>query len=779
MNASSPLRPAARWLPLLALAWITAGCDSSSALRAPNPTAPGTCLVDSRADCNGVLEVYDGAGLLRHSGDTLIVPTAGLAPGATVELPLRLRNAAHLLTAGQLQLRGVGVQVLAAAGTPGAFTCFGPDGSTPCSAFDSANSGSPAGSWPPIVPPGAQREGAVDELRLVLRYLHGVVAEQSVRVALEVEGDVALGSKPFVLYVQARSGTPRLSLPELLDFDVVAPDTTVCKDVALVNTGDAPLHVSALQLQGDSVFSLRVAHDDGVIETVDLAHGGALQAPLTLPPSSSRPLGVCVAAKDAFTKAGLVRVVSDDPAPVHGGEMALRANATVPCLQLQPGGLLAFGAVLVGSSVSKQVEICACGGKALTVRGIALGDVGNSDEYTLAFDGLAAKGVDPATGPTPATPLVLPVGACATFALRYQPVDVSPTDPATAAPAFDVAEIVVKSDALAAKGTLLAQGFGVATACPTALAKVSEGEEVLPQTLLHLHGEQSSSMAGTKVASYSWTVTQPLGSKQPLLPSAHVANPTLLANTAGEYTFCLTVTDDSGKGSCQPSCVTVLVLPEDAIHVELLWQTPADPDQTDTGPGVGADLDLHVAHWLAAGPDLDCDASPDPWFSVPFDTFWFNETPNWGSALAGPEDPMLALDDTDGMGPENFNLGAPEGTLAKPRAYTVGVHSWNDHGFGPSLATVRIYVLGSLVAEIKDVLLNPLDMWTVGKIHWPNQMTDAAAANVAPFELCHQSAPPCKGGKRWLPKGDPCITPCYKPVGFPMDSSMSLAVCKP
>ena len=773
------LLSASRWFgPLVLLAGVLvvdAGCDSQADARV-RVAAIGDCLVDSPADCSGVLEVHDDAGLLRSSGATLLLPTSGMAAGAERDLTLHLRNAANLMSAGGVMLQQVRLDVLGAAGEPRAFACFGADGKTSCDAM--------AGRWATIAPAGANLAGTVEDERVIVRYTHGLVPKQTVRVSLLVAGDVSFFSAAYVIYLQAQPGAPRLSLPELLAFDVVAPDTTVCKDVALVNTGDAPLHISGLQLQGDSVFSLRVTHDDGSVESLSvaqsLAQSGVLSAPLTLAPSSSRTVGVCVAAKDAFAKAGLLRVLSDDPAPAHGGEMVVQANASLPCLQLQPGGLLAFGAVLLGSSVSKQVQLCDCGGGPLTVSGLSLGDLGNSAEFSFDFAGLAALGVDPTTGPTKAAPLLLAVGACATFALRYDPVDETPIDAATGEPAFDVAEIVVQSDAYGAKNTLLAQGFGVATACPKAVVKVDEGEEVLPQSALHLRGEQSTSMAGTKVASYTWTAQQPLGSSQAFLPNAHVANPTFVANAAGEYVFCLSVTDDTGQNSCAPACVSVMVLPEDAIHVELLWQTPADPDQTDVGPGAGADLDLHVAHPLAAGPDLDCDGSPDPWFSNPFDTFWYNAKPNWGAALPGAgDDPVLALDDTDGLGPENFNLAVPEGTLAKPRSYQVGVHSWNDHGFGASYATVRVYVLGVLAAEVKDVLLNPLDMWTVGKVNWPNQMTNSAAAGVAPFELCLQSAPPCKGGKRWLPAGDPCISPCYKPVGFPVDASMSLAVCKP
>ena len=168
------------------------------------------------------------------------------------------------------------------------------------------------------------------------------------------------------------------------------------------------------------------------------------------------------------------------------------------------------------------------------------------------------------------------------------------------------------------------------------------------------------------------------------------------------------------------------------LHVELLWHTPEDPDETDTGPETGADLDLHFLHSWAAGPDLDGNGKPDGWFDMPFDTFWFNATPNWGSfAPGGDDDPRLDRDDTDGAGPENLNLDTPENVV-----YRVGVHYWNDHGYGSAFATVRVYVYGSLVFEVTDVLLVDRDMWDVCGIEWPSGkvtlVTDAGGYKITP-----------------------------------------------
>jgi hypothetical protein len=262
---------------------------------------------------------------------------------------------------------------------------------------------------------------------------------------------------------------------------------------------------------------------------------------------------------------------------------------------------------------------------------------------------------------------------------------------------------------------------GTCTDCPcsgkpTALIIVKEGAEVIPQTKLHLEGSQSSSVTGTVVA-YAWTVQQPAGSMSTFKPSASVAEPTFEANVAGAYVFRLTVTDSHGAVSCVPGEFTVLVIPDEAIHIELVWDTPGDKDQTDTGPEAGTDLDLHFAHMLATGSDVDKDGTPDGWFDAFFDCYWFNAHPNWGSIDPfADDDPGLDRDDTDGAGPENVNLNVPQdGTT-----YRLGVHYWSEHGKGPSTANVRVYIYSSLVFETADVELQNLDMWEVATIAWPS-----------------------------------------------------------
>ena len=317
---------------------------------------------------------------------------------------------------------------------------------------------------------------------------------------------------------------------------------------------------------------------------------------------------------------------------------------------------------------------------------------------------------------------------------------------------------------------------GCNPACPNApvpVIEITEGSEVVPQTTLHISAVLSYAVTGCapdaakQIVNYAWTVKQPPGSVQTFASNNPAALPVFNPNTAGEYQFCLIVTDSAGVASCAPVCLNVIVVPDIALHIELLWNTPADPDPSDFGPNAGADLDLHVANSLAAGEDFDCDGVPDPWFNNPNDCFWFNSNPAWGSAdPAIADDPNLDLDDTDGAGPENFNLDQPEGTALKPAAYPVGVHYWNAHGFGESYATVNLYIFGQLEIHLADVKMRESDMWYVGKVHWPNTLTGATEP---PFETCFETGNPCQAaGKMWEPTGcNWCITPCnWSPLVF-------------
>ena len=235
---------------------------------------------------------------------------------------------------------------------------------------------------------------------------------------------------------------------------------------------------------------------------------------------------------------------------------------------------------------------------------------------------------------------------------------------------------------------------------------------------------------------WRWIATQPSLSKSRFIPSDTDPAPTMELNVAGDWVFELRAWEDAESLAEIVWTQTISVISGQGLHIELLWDTPGDEDQTDEGTELGTDLDLHFVHLeYAVGADFDGDGDgvDDPWFHQLFDTFWFTPNPNWGTLDSTADDnPSLDRDDTDGAGPENLSLTLGTNGLA----YGIGVHYWTDHGFGVSTATVRIYWDGALV-EQHSQLMTERDLWYVGTIDWAAELftlkVDAAGAHyVAP-----------------------------------------------
>jgi hypothetical protein len=725
-------------------------------------------------DCAAVAEVRDVSSLPVSAGSVVKVPVGNVATGQHIDLKFSIFNTANKTTAALLKIKEIGIVGYEAASATeaekgAAFECLDATGAVPCSQKN--------GTWPAVVPAGVGNSGGTDKLDFTIRYKRYDDVPRVANVLIKMAGDPKVSGGQYLIRFGTDLGQPNIQLtPGELAFDQVKPNEEDSKQFSITNTGDALLEVRSFAFAADSGFTL-IGND----KKEHQPNGPPIKfdPPISVDPNKSANFSIKFKAKDDKQRQGSVTIETNDPTPGKNNKLVITANAHLPCMKLEPTGKLNFGGIKLGEPTEREVKINNCGGVDLIVEKINFGDLTNSDEYSLDYKVTAAKyaDVDPKKGPTKDKPLVIKVNGNAPFTVIYTPSDESPIDQATNEPKPDIAEVVVHSNAFSAKNTVICEGIGVKKTCPTAKIIVKEGEEVIPQTMLHLKGDQSKATGGGTIKSYKWKVKQPAGSNQVFVPGPTFPNPTFTANAAGEYEFCLEVTDQNDKKSCAPACVTVLVLPEEAIHVELLWKTPADPDETDTGPAAGADMDLHFAHPLASGPDIDCDKKPDPWFSNPFDTFWFNPNPNWGSANPQVnDDPSLDLDDTDGAGPENLNLDDPEGKVGKPVQYAVGVHYWNDHGFQTSYATVNIYIMGVLALQISKVKMNVLDMWYVGKINWPNTMSQGV---LDPFQICYQNGDPCSGGKRWLPKGEYCITPCYvNPAFTATQSGANPTLCK-
>ncbi len=244
--------------------------------------------------------------------------------------------------------------------------------------------------------------------------------------------------------------------------------------------------------------------------------------------------------------------------------------------------------------------------------------------------------------------------------------------------------------------------------CPEALprARVQGGEwQTDSFTTIPLETVEFDASPSTgDIARYEWSIIErPVGSTQRLVPDSSVENPKLFLDLVGVYRIQLRV---DSAGDTDSSCSSTTIIEIDAcacdsdVTVQLTWDTPADPDQTDE---FGTDVDLHYLH------------ENGRWNEPPWDIFWRNSTADWESRGHG-ESPTLDIDDTNGAGPEHIKHSDLERVN-----YRVGAYYYSDSTLGESYATVRIYVHGQLEHEHSDKLLEGTGtFWDVASIRGPS-----------------------------------------------------------
>ena len=496
-------------------------------------------------------------------------------------------------------------------------------------------------------------------------------------------------------------------VPQQVDFKSVSAGETKEEEIQIVNNGSSELQIFRIDFQGPSAFSLIIDDIEYPVGVLDYS-----AAPLVVPGGESFVMYAKFSPENTDPASASITIQSNASNSGAGGaKVILQGNTSGPKIDINPS-TVEFSPSLVGELNVIPVTIQSVGGEPLVIHSIEF-EEGASSAYQLDYSQL--PGFEDGSKPSKENPLLLDINQTAELWVRFVPeVESDKDENNQAIPEF--ATIAIENNTTEPEKEVEVTGIGIAGNCPVAVIVIQEGEQVIPQTELHLFGDQSFSPSGT-ISKWEWTVQQPTGSQSVFTPSADSPNPKFEANVAGQYEFQLTVYDGNETESCVPDTATLVVIPDDSIHVELLWDTPTDPDQTDEGPEAGTDLDLHFMHPFASGADVDEDGIGDGWFDQPFDCFWFNPTPMWASFDPSIDDnPSLDRDDTDGAGPENLNLNIPEDDTT----YKVGVHYWNDHDFGPSYATILVYIYSDLVYSAQDVKLVNQDMWEACTIDWPS-----------------------------------------------------------
>ncbi|MBL6975414.1 MAG: hypothetical protein ISR64_06770 [Deltaproteobacteria bacterium] len=514
--------------------------------------------------------------------------------------------------------------------------------------------------------------------------------------------------------------------PEVLDLGIIKEGSKDAGFLSLLNTGLGDLVISEVRYRSTADgfnFQWGCEGPDGPpmedyyfpAETIDIIDEEVCSQPVVIPANSSFQMTVNYGATDEDPAKAFLTFVSNDPlfdgSKGEGLEVEVWANVSGPCLKAIPAEV-SFGSVVIADFEKQTVTLESCGDKNVEVTGLYLTEDSSADfGLDLGVFANASK----------ADPVVMKPGEKKTFSVTYLPPFVDKEAGGTILE--DTGMIHVENSSVYTPKEIPVNGTGVAGECPVAEfmimhggVEVKHGDDVLVESTLDFIDQSYDPTVGGGIVSYEWSVSGPSGSADVFDPSPTFPSPQFTANVVGDYLFRLKVFNKHGIESCAEASKLVHVKAGEGCHVELTWNTPNDPDPTDqcfAGKDCGTDLDLHVVHPYASTPDVDKDGKPDGFFDTKYDCFWFNPHPIWveDAALDPLLQPHLDLDDTDGAGPENFNYVSPE----VGKCYKVGVHYWDDHGFGASYPKVKMFIDGDLVYEKESKKLKNLDMWEVGE----------------------------------------------------------------
>lgn len=511
----------------------------------------------------------------------------------------------------------------------------------------------------------------------------------------------------IVIPLSTTDANPDIDGPTRVLFGRVPANAHAQKNVTLQNVGSSPLTLREIVLSTAQEFSVCYPASPSAADCPSAETIGAF--PRTLAPLDTFDLRVNYDPADDGEDIATLRVVSDDP-DEGSFNINLNGNGSQPCITVDGEGGLDFGTGFIGGVSQRTLNIRNCSpNKELIIDQIALVEGGDAEFFLSALP-----------APLPEMPTTVPVGETANFVLNYAPLS----------EATNAVTIEILSNDQAKSPLLIpVTGVGSNNACPVAVATAKEtgaqGDgadtlETIPLATLQFDGGASTDPDAPNdpaaISGYEWSiVTRPSGSTSSFVPNNRERNPQLFIDLAGTYVVELRVFDQQNIPSCSTARVVILATPNEDVHIQLVWETPGDPDPTDSGIGKGADLDLHFLH------------PRGNWNATPWDCYWLNPTNNW--AGSGPtDDPSLDIDDTDGAGPENVNLNNPEDLT-----YQVGVFYFADHNFGPSNATLRIFLEQVLVFEARDEYLERTGkFWHAAAIQWgdnpsvasPNQIYD-------------------------------------------------------
>lgn len=715
-------RPPIRPLPLLCVAAlvVTAACGSSDAFQLQN---------------NPVIEL---------SRDRIAFSRSAAAAGGTFFEVLTIRNTGEAV----LELKGVSLQVDAT-----------PDGGEP--AFWIEDGEIPAAGTK-VAPTGRGEELGLPEQVTAMIHYRPPATGIARTGRLTIDNNDPQNREAKVELVEELPSSALQVIPDVVVFQDAKVGKFAEKSLTLINTGASPVRVMQLQLVGALEFDVLVDPEDEGSMLSD-AEPVQLNPPLLIEAGRSYTMTVRFTPVDEDPREAQLNILSDDPALAGGLAVRILGNPSGPCVRVEPEAL-DFNRVAVGRTAALPLILRSCGSEAVEIKSVTLSIDGHSD-FDLLSDTFINNGAPAAWPGTGDAPTLLPVNGEASFQVSFTPQALSALDDA-GNPIPETTKVVIEANTGNGVVEVEVQGIGADLTCPTSVITIVQGsDEVPPQTVLRLSGENSVPANG-QVVEWRWSVQQPTGGAGFFVPTASSSVVDFEANVAGAYSFFLEVRD-AEAWSCEPAERQILVVPDEAIHIELVWQTPRDTEPQDT---VGADMDLHFVHLNQAlanpnganayPPGNAKDNVPEGYFNPDWDIYFGYASHDWGQPGLQEDNPSLDRDDVDGFGPENLNLNVPEDGVT----YRVGVHYWSSQSLvsdptspfplfsvqemGPSTPTTRIFIFGKLKEELTGCPMAQDDLWDVGAIHWPSQFVDVYTCD---------GPTPTGGGGAWPER------PCGKP----------------
>lgn len=520
--------------------------------------------------------------------------------------------------------------------------------------------------------------------------------------------------------------------PNNISFDLIDAGEQAEKLISVINLGNSPLIISSLTMSGSEDFSVKLADNE---VSVGEAFSGQLDTPIVIESQATIKLAVIYAPPLAGPDTGTLTITSND---LNSPEVNVPVTAagSVACIQVSPESVNFINGLILEDLNQEtpnieEVRIESCGASPLTIKRIEIEGANFAliqsieamdDGNLFILPPADASGILPSRG----------------IDIGFWPLDVETYG----------GRMLIYSNLGPDPIVVELFGRGTDNQCP--IPEVTQEQyDVAPLDIITLDGSPSVDL-GDEVTRWVWNVVdRPQGSVSQIVEAFdNLAQPAeggdaddegtaqalFFVDLAGRYVIELEVYDSLGLKSCEPKALAQVIIeaiPDKDLHIQMVWSTPADPDETDQS---GTDIDLHFKHenagnrWASSAGDWDCSFN--------------NPNPEWGSEEDFRDNPILDIDDTNGAGPENINLDLPE----IDKQYEVGaIYFRAESGFGEdnftpmehlSYATIRLFARGDLLAEFSQELDQVGQLWHAASIVWCEDLLQCP--QVIPQERVYQ-----------------------------------------